>query len=281
MFIRFINLPVFEFCHKHLGCTLLPCYPSWGDLFWSYAVCSPAGSYLSAMDCVVCLVSRFGLAVSWGTSVRIRFGSPFSSKVVVCGHCLMTLSLTINETLKWLSSLPILMQVSFWWWQCSDRYTVSLFPPLPYPFTPFSPSLISLVVSVDVKHHVYLFTWSACRPVSPSTRWALVCRTRERWRASRPLRATSSPCPTTGSWSPTSTRCGARSKHVSHGTKPLSPTSPAETSTFVVICVVKSIKFVVICVVKTTKFVILCGVETSKFVIMCVVKHIKFVIMCR
>ena len=32
-------------------------------------------------------------------------------KVVVCGHGLVTLSLTINETLKWLSSLPILMQV--------------------------------------------------------------------------------------------------------------------------------------------------------------------------
>ena len=29
----------------------------------------------------------------------------------VCGQCLVTLSLTINETLKWLSSLPILMQV--------------------------------------------------------------------------------------------------------------------------------------------------------------------------
>ena len=60
-------------------------------------------------------VSRFGLAVGRRTSVRIRFGSPFSSKVVVCGHCLVTLSLTINETLKWLSSLPILMQESFWW----------------------------------------------------------------------------------------------------------------------------------------------------------------------
>ena len=53
--------------------------------------------------------------VSRGTSVRIHFGSPFSSKVVICGHCLVTLSLTINVTLKWLSSLPILMQVSFWW----------------------------------------------------------------------------------------------------------------------------------------------------------------------
>ena len=29
------------------------------------------------------------------------------------GHCLVTLSLTINEALKWLSSLPILMQKSF------------------------------------------------------------------------------------------------------------------------------------------------------------------------
>ena len=27
-----------------------------------------------------------------------------------------------TETLKWLSSLPILMQKSFWWWRCSDRY---------------------------------------------------------------------------------------------------------------------------------------------------------------
>ena len=35
--------------------------------------------------------------------------------VVICGHCLVTLSLTINETLKWLTSLPILMQESFWW----------------------------------------------------------------------------------------------------------------------------------------------------------------------
>ena len=60
-----------------------------------------------------------------------------------------------TETLKWHSSLPILMQESFWWWQCSDRYIISLFPHLHTPF-PISPSLISLMVSVDVKHHVYL-----------------------------------------------------------------------------------------------------------------------------
>ena len=44
----------------------------------------------------------------------------------------MALSLTFSETLKLLSSLPILMLESF------------------------SPSLTSLMVSVDVKHHVYI-----------------------------------------------------------------------------------------------------------------------------
>ena len=68
----------------------------------------------------------------------------------------MTLSRIINETLKWFSSLPILMQESFWWCQCSDRYIISLFPHLHTPSPPFSPSLINLMVSVDVKHHVYL-----------------------------------------------------------------------------------------------------------------------------
>ena len=58
-----------------------------------------------------------------------------------------------TETLKWLSSLPILMLKSFWRWQCSNRYIISLSHHL---HTPFSPSLISRTVSVDVKHHVYL-----------------------------------------------------------------------------------------------------------------------------
>ena len=30
-------------------------------------------------------------------------------------HCLVTLSLTINDIIKWLSSLPILMQEPLWW----------------------------------------------------------------------------------------------------------------------------------------------------------------------
>ena len=47
------------------------------------------------------------------------------------------------------------MHESFWWWQCGDRYMISLFPHLHTHFPPFSPSLISLMVSVDVKHHAY------------------------------------------------------------------------------------------------------------------------------
>ena len=43
--------------------------------------------------------------VSRGTSIRIRFGSSFSLEIVVSGHCLVTLSLTMTETLKWPSSL--------------------------------------------------------------------------------------------------------------------------------------------------------------------------------
>ena len=113
-------------------------------------------------------MSRFGLAVgvrlvSRWTSVRIRFGSPFSaSKVVVCGHCLIvTLSLTINETLEWLSPLPILMQSH----SGGDSVAIGMYSSLfPYLHTtrPISPSLISLMVSVDVKHHVYLLFCCFC-----------------------------------------------------------------------------------------------------------------------
>ena len=131
--------------------------------------------------CVPCIysahgVSRFGLAVrlvSRGTSVRIRFGSLFSSKAVVCGHCLVSFVPHSYETLKWLSSLPTLMQKSFWRWQCSDSYITSLFSHLR---TPFNQSLISLMVSVDIKHHVYLLTYSARPPrVSASDSVSVLC----------------------------------------------------------------------------------------------------------
>ena len=62
-------------------------------------------------------VSRFGPAArklkGFG-SIPLRLSFLFK-KVVVCGHCLVTLNLTVNVTLKWLSLLPILMQESFWW----------------------------------------------------------------------------------------------------------------------------------------------------------------------
>ena len=93
------------------------------------------------------------------TSVRYHFGSPFSSERLWFVDTVLWLCTSLpTETLKWLSSLPILMQESFWLWQCSDRYIISLFPHLYTPFHPFSQSLISLMVSVDVKHHVYLLT---------------------------------------------------------------------------------------------------------------------------
>ena len=42
----------------------------------------------------------------------LRLSFLFKS-VVVCGNCLVTLSFTINETLKWLPPLPIIVQESF------------------------------------------------------------------------------------------------------------------------------------------------------------------------
>ena len=42
--------------------------------------------------------------MGFGT-IPFRF-SLLLRKAVVCGHCLVTLALTVNETLKWLSSLP-------------------------------------------------------------------------------------------------------------------------------------------------------------------------------
>ena len=77
-------------------------------------------------------VSQFRLAVRDQAGKQNGLGSIplwlslLFTKVIVCGQCLVTLSLTINETLKWLSSLPTLMQKSFWWWECSNRYIISL-----------------------------------------------------------------------------------------------------------------------------------------------------------
>ena len=61
---------------------------------------------------------RFGLAVrlvSRGNSVRIRFGSPFSSNIVIYGQSCDFVTHKLMKILKWLSLLPISMQESFWW----------------------------------------------------------------------------------------------------------------------------------------------------------------------
>ena len=64
----------------------------------------------------------------------------------------MTLSLTVNETLKWFSLVPILYRSH----SGGDSVYIVYNYILPsYPA--FTPSLISFLVSVDVKHHVYCY----------------------------------------------------------------------------------------------------------------------------
>ena len=63
------------------------------------------------------------------TSVRFRFGSPPSSNVVVCGHRLATLSLTINETLALVAAhlnAEVILAVTVY---NSVRYSLPLAPP--------------------------------------------------------------------------------------------------------------------------------------------------------
>ena len=78
--------------------------------------------YYRLQNKVAHLVSRSGLAVRLQAgrqkglgSIPLRLFLLFEKVAVVCGHCLVTLSPTITETLKWLSSLPILMQEPLWW----------------------------------------------------------------------------------------------------------------------------------------------------------------------
>ena len=82
--------------------------------------CSQSHQYSKPREDTDLNVSRFGLVVKRQAGKQKGLGSipfrhSFSSKMLWCVdmHCLVTLSLTVNETLKWLSSLPILMQESF------------------------------------------------------------------------------------------------------------------------------------------------------------------------
>ena len=90
---------------------------------------------------VVSGMSRFGRAIRpSGAGMQEDLGSiplRLFSLFKRCG--LWTLSLWLcpsqlmKHYLKWLSSLPILMQESFWWWQHSVRYS------LPLPLRSWSP----------------------------------------------------------------------------------------------------------------------------------------------
>ena len=82
-----------------------------------------------------------------GSRFDTRSDSPFSSRIVVYGHCLVTLSGTMSKTFKWLTTLPFLIPKSFCWWQCCVRYKL----PLPSYLLGFrSPSFITKVAQ-DVK----------------------------------------------------------------------------------------------------------------------------------
>ena len=78
-------------------------------------------------------------------SHRVPISHTMSQSLTVCpsqSQCCSLWKLSCDfvthnyETLKWLSSLPTLMQESFWWRQCSDRYIISLSPHLHTPFPP-------------------------------------------------------------------------------------------------------------------------------------------------
>ena len=109
-------------------------------------------------------MSRFGLAVRRQAGKRKDFGSiPLRlsflfKKVVVWGHCLVSLSIASYWNIQMALIAAILMQRSFWWWQCSDRYiiSISLSPHLSTPSPP-PPPLLPVpnkpTVSVDAKQY--------------------------------------------------------------------------------------------------------------------------------
>ena len=81
---------------------------------------------------------------------------------MVCGHGLVTLFLTINETLKWLSSLSHLNAGH----SGGDSVAIGIYST---STSSFSPSLISLMVSVDVKHYVYFTSFGNMVQDSPAS----------------------------------------------------------------------------------------------------------------
>ena len=100
------------------------------------------------------LLGRFGPAVTRSagkrtTSVQfIRLGSPFCPECVVDGHCLVTLSHTVNETLKWRSSLSIYLNAGVT--LVVTVYVRYILPPHPHTPTPRPPG-ISILASTFTK----------------------------------------------------------------------------------------------------------------------------------
>ena len=83
----------------------------------------------------------------------ICFGSPFSSKVVVCGQSCDFVPHNKNIKMA-LTSAHLNAGVIL---SGGDSVAICNLPPT---LRPFSPSLISLMVSVDVKHHIYFHIWN-------------------------------------------------------------------------------------------------------------------------
>ena len=89
----------------------------WNNLPQTLRHSDSASSFKAPLKTHLLNVSRFGLAVrrlackrKGHGSIPLRLSFLFRM-VVVCGLC----PSLPTETLKWLSSLPILMRESFWW----------------------------------------------------------------------------------------------------------------------------------------------------------------------
>ena len=72
---------------------------------WAASIIYKDSSGPALMDCVRAGLARWlrrwaGKRKDAGSTPR--FGSPFSSKIVICGHCLVTFSGTVIGTVKWL-----------------------------------------------------------------------------------------------------------------------------------------------------------------------------------
>ena len=86
------TLPLDRYLYR-LICTLLLQLLNCGDAGW------PCGKALRRM------------ASGQRGWVRFHVWLSFLSTIVVCGHCPVIVPLTMNETLKWLSSLPIIIYI--------------------------------------------------------------------------------------------------------------------------------------------------------------------------